>query len=63
MSVKVLKQVLRNVVTLCPTKAKIVQTNINFGRKMSDVQPLFQVLYTYMYTCIIFTIALSFVTK
>ena len=28
--------------TFCPTKTKIVQTNVNFGRKMSDVRPLFQ---------------------
>ena len=30
--------------TFCPTKTKIVQTNVNFGRKMSDVRPLFQAL-------------------
>ena len=33
--------------TLCPTKAKNGQTNTNFGRKMSDVRPLFQALQHY----------------
>ena len=33
--------------TFCLTKTKNVQTNVNFGRKMSDVQPLFQALTKY----------------
>ena len=28
--------------TFCPSKSKNVWTNVSFGRKMSDVQPLFQ---------------------
>ena len=31
--------------TFCPTKTRNVQANVNFGQKMSDVQPLFQALW------------------
>ena len=30
--------------TFCLIKTRNVWTNVNFGRKMSDVQPLFQAL-------------------
>ena len=32
--------------TFCPIKTKNVQTNINFGGKMSNVRPLFRALHT-----------------
>ena len=35
--------------TFCPTKTKNVQTNVNFGQKMSDVRPLFQALVYILY--------------
>ena len=38
------EELLLTVWTFCPTKTKNVQTNVNFGRKMSDVRPLFQAL-------------------
>ena len=36
--------------TFCPTKTRNVQTNVNFGQKMSDVRPLFQALI--MQSCV-----------
>ena len=43
----------KSVWTFCPTKTEIVQTNVNFGRKMSDVRPLFQAL------CIVYLIYIA----
>ena len=36
--------------TFCLTKTQNVQTNVNFGQKMSDVRPLFQALCTHSQT-------------